>query len=94
MKKLIKLLLIAGIILALVKLVQHKKEAWVGLTETEVRDKLESKLSARVPSEKLTNIQDKVVAKMSDHGKLADEPEDSEPEESGPEQEDTAADAV
>lgn len=89
MKKLVKLLLIAGIILALVKLLQQKKEAWEGLTETEVRDKLDAKLSARVPSEKLTNIQDKVVAKMRDHGKLADEPE-----EAGPEQEDTAADAV
>ncbi len=94
MKKLVKLLLIAGIILALVKLLQQKKEAWEGLTETEVRDKLDAKLSARVPSEKLTNIQDKVVAKMRDHGKLADEPEESEAEESEPEQDDTAADAV
>jgi len=89
MKKLIKLLLIAGIILTLVKLMQQKKAAWEGLTETEVRDKLESKLATRVPSEKLTDIQDKVVAKMRDHGKLADAPEEAEPE-----QEDTAADAV
>lgn len=89
MKNLVKLLLIAGIILALVKLVQKQKRAWEGLTETEVRDKLESKLSARVPSEKLTNIQDKVVAKMRDHGKLVDAPEEPEPT-----QEDTAADAV
>ena len=89
MKKLIKLLLIAGIILALVKLTQHKKAAWEGLTETEVRDKLESKLAARVPSEKLTDIQDKVVAKMRDHGKLVDASEEAEPE-----QEETAADAV
>ncbi len=74
MKKLIKLLVLGGIIAAIVKLVQSKKAEWEGLTETEVRSKLDSKLSPKMPPEKLEKIQDNVVGVMRARGKLREEP--------------------
>ncbi len=73
MKKFIKLLVLGGIITAIVKLVQSKKAEWEGLTETEVRSKLDSKLSAKMPPEKLEKVQDNVVGVMRARGKLREE---------------------
>ena len=47
---------------------------WRGLTETEVRAKLDARFPDRVPDEKRAVIADTVVAKMRAKGKLRSEP--------------------
>ncbi len=79
MKKLVKLALIVGGIAIAAKLVAAKKAAWQGLTESEVRDKLESRLPRRVPDEKRAAVADKIVSKMRERGALRDEEEPSVP---------------
>ena len=73
MKKLLKLALIVGGIAAVAKLAGAKKAEWQGLTETEVRAKLDSKLPNRMSAEKQEIVADKVVAKMRSRGALAEE---------------------
>ena len=48
MKKLVKFALIVGAIVFLAKLVAAQKAKWEGLTESEVRDKIESRLPKQV----------------------------------------------
>lgn len=52
------------------KLVASKKAAWQGLTETELREKLDSRLPDRIPEEKRAAVADKVVANMEKRGAL------------------------
>jgi len=75
MKKLLKLAIVVGAITVAAKMVAAKKEEWEGLTEPQVREKLDSKLPNRVPTEKRSEIADKVVSKMRDRGVLADDEE-------------------
>ncbi len=79
MKKLVKLALIVGAIAFLAKLVAAQKAKWEGLTESEVRDKIESRLPKQVPSDKRAEIADKVVSGMREGGVLGDEDERSVP---------------
>ena len=75
MKKLVKLALIIGAIAGLAKLVAAQMAKWQGLTESEVRDKLESRLPKRIPDEKRAEIADKIVTGMREQGALGDEEE-------------------
>ncbi len=75
MKKLVKLALIIGVIAVLAKVVAVKMANWQGLTETEVRDKLASRLPKWVPGEKRTEIADEVVGGMRERGVLRDDEE-------------------
>ena len=77
MKKLVKLALIIGVIAVLAKVVAAKMANWQGLTESEVRDKLESRLPRWVPGEKRAEIADEVVAGMRQRGALRDDEEPS-----------------
>ncbi len=77
MKKLVKLALIIGVIAVLAKVVAAKMANWQGLTETEVRDKLASRLPKWVPGEKRADIADEVVAGMRERGVLRDDEEPS-----------------
>ena len=52
MKKLLKLALLVGGIAAVSKMVTAKKAEWEGLTETQVREKLDTKLPEQMPDEK------------------------------------------
>jgi hypothetical protein len=70
MKKLIKFAMIIGAIAAAARLVGSKKAEWEGLTEAQVRGKLDERLPDRVPEEKRAMVADKVVAKMRSRGKL------------------------
>jgi hypothetical protein len=69
---LIKLALLVGGVTVAAKLVAAKKDEWQGLTEPEVREKLESRLPDRVPEEKRAAVADKVVAKMRNRGLITD----------------------
>jgi hypothetical protein len=69
----LKLALIVGGIAAVTKLVGAKKAEWHGLTEAEVRAKLDAKLPDRMPADKQGMVADKVVAKMRSRGALVEE---------------------
>jgi hypothetical protein len=73
MKKLFKLALFGALVAFAVKMLMAKKQEWQGLSEPEVRSKLDDTLGSRVPPEKLDEIQDKVVGKMREHGVLREE---------------------
>ncbi len=98
MKKLVKLALIIGAMAVLAKVVGAKMAKWRGLTESEVRDKLESRLPKWVPGEKRAEITDEVVSGMREKGALRDEeepsvsaPTDSVPEAEEPDSDDAKA---
>lgn len=74
MKKLLKLVLLAGVVAGIAKLVMMKKE-WSGLTESQVRTKIDAGLSRKVEdAEKRQEIADKVVTAMKDKGVIRDDP--------------------
>ena len=75
MKKLLKLALLVGGVGVVAKVLGAKKADWQGLTETDVRAKLDAKLPDKVPADKRAEIADKIVDKMRDKGVLgADAP--------------------
>jgi hypothetical protein len=73
MKKLIKFALVIGAVAMAARLVGAKKTEWEGLTESQVRDKLDTRLPDRIPDDKRAAVADKVVAKMRSRGKLAED---------------------
>ena len=73
MKTLVKLALVVGAVAVAAKLVAAKKAEWQGLSESEVRAKVGSRLPGRVPDEKRGEIADKVVAKMRARGAFDEE---------------------
>lgn len=82
-KKLIQLALLAGAVTVVGKVLAAKKSEWQGLSESEVRQKLDSRIPSRVPEEKRAAVADNVVAKMRDRGILGEEvqPASATPEE-------------
>ena len=80
MKKLLKLALLIGGIAAVSKLVGAKKAEWKGLSESEVRAKLDAKLPDRMPPEKQALVADKVVTKMRHRGILREDAPEMEAE--------------
>jgi len=82
MKKLVKhnlirLALIVGGMAVATKLIAAKRSEWQGLSESEVRSKLVTRLPDRVPEQKRAAVADKVVATMRDCGLLAEEIDES-----------------
>ena len=72
-KKLLKLALMIGGVAAVARLVSAKKSQWMGLTEPQVREKLERRLPGRMPDEKRAEVADKVVSKMRERGVIREE---------------------
>ena len=83
MKKLMKLVLIVGGVAFAAKVVAAKKSKWRGLTESVVREKLDSRLPGRISDEKRAAVADKVVSKMRERGVLREQEEPSASSESG-----------
>jgi hypothetical protein len=74
-KRLIVLAVLIGVIaLCARKAKSDRASEWHGLTESEVRSKLDEKLPSKLPAEKRGAISDKVVAKMRDRGVIQEEP--------------------
>ena len=73
---LIGIALLVGAAAVVKRLVGARAAEWQGLTESEVRAKLEDRIPSRVPDDKRTAIADQVVAKMRDTGALATEDQD------------------
>jgi hypothetical protein len=79
MKKLFKLAIFAGLVAGVAKLAQAKKAEWSGLSEAQVREKLDTTIGRKVDDPvKMAEISDKVVAKMKERGMI-----DSAPAEEG-----------
>jgi hypothetical protein len=93
-KKLLKVVLIVVGIASVAKLATVRKAEWQGLTEPQVREKLDSKLPARIPDEKRAEVADKVVAKMRERGVLAEGEEAETPDIATSEAETPTADDV
>ena len=70
MKKLVKLLIVGGIVAAVGKALMMQKQQWQGLTESEARAKIDAKLPAKVEGEKRAEVTDKIVGAMKDKGVL------------------------
>jgi hypothetical protein len=80
MKKLIKIALLVGGVAFAAKLMEAKKAEWEGMTEPDVRAKLDARLPEKVPADKRAEIADKIVGKMREKGVLAeDAPASEEP---------------
>ena len=73
MKALVKLALIVGAVAVAAKLVTAKQASWQGLTEAEVREKVQARLPSRVPDDKRDALADRVVAKMRARGAFGEE---------------------
>ncbi len=74
-KRLLLLVLLIGAVAGCAKKSKsHRESEWHGLTESEARSKLETKLPDKIPAEKRTAISDKVVAKMRDRGVISEDP--------------------
>lgn len=73
MKKLILLIVVVAIIAALASLARAQKAKWYGLTEAEVREKLNAKFGNRLPEAKKDHVQDAIVNKMRARGALREE---------------------
>lgn len=63
-RSLFKLALFVGIIMAIAKMVAAKKDEYYGISESEARYKVESKLSPRVGDDRAAEIADQVVARL------------------------------
>lgn len=74
MKKLLLLLALATLAIAVAKKARERQMAeWHGLTESEVRSRLDAKLPDRVPEDKRGHIADKVVSEMRRRGVIVDD---------------------
>lgn len=73
MRKPWKLALVVAGVAVVAKLVTSKNAAWQGLTESELRDKLDSRLPSQMPEEKRAAVADKVVASMNKRGAIRQE---------------------
>ncbi len=73
MKKLFKLAIFIGLIVALAKFISEQKAAWTGLTEPEIRDKLQTKLDSKMKDEQISELADKVIEEMRKRGMVGEE---------------------
>ena len=74
MKKRFTLAIFVGLIVALAKFISEQKAAWTGLTEPEIRGKLQTKLDSKVPDEQIAEIANKVIEEMRKRGMVGEEP--------------------
>lgn len=73
MKRLIKFALFVGAVAAAAKLIEAKKAEWEGLTESEVRARIDERIPDRVPEDKIESVTERVIEKMRSRGMLADD---------------------
>ena len=73
MKKLLKLAFVVGGIAAVSKAITMNKSKWQGMTQADVRAKLDAKLPDKVPADKRSEIADKIVDKMREKGVLGED---------------------
>lgn len=72
MKKLLFLAGLIGLIAFIAKRAKMDRSQWEGLTEDDVRTRLDERLPPQIPGDKRQMIADKIVTKMKDRGALTD----------------------
>lgn len=77
---LVRVALLLGGAALVAKMIGAKKNQWTGLSESEVRHKVETRLPDRVTEEKRSAVADKVVAKMKSRGLLGEDVDDTDAE--------------
>ncbi len=90
---LIRMALLAGGAALVAKVIGAKKEQWTGLSESEVRHKVESGLPDKVAGEKRVAVADKVVATMKTRGLLDEDADETTTEVSEDVESDIAVEA-
>lgn len=76
---LLKLAVFTGLIYALGRFVAERKDDYVGLTESQARDKFVTKMGPKVGDENATEIADQVIPKLKDRGLIkSDDDDDSD----------------
>lgn len=72
----IKFLIFVGILYAAGRLLAQQKDQWMGLTESQARAKMESKLGPRIGEDKASEIAEQVVAALTERGVIKPDVED------------------
>ena len=70
----LKFLFVIGAVAAVAKVVASKKDEYYGLTESEAREKFESKLGPRIGEEKASEMADQVIPRLKDTGFIKADP--------------------
>lgn len=71
----VKLLIFVGLLYVAGRFLNQQKEEWMGLSESEAKAKVESKLAPKVGEDKASEIATQVIAALTEKGVIkADEP--------------------
>ena len=71
----VKLLIFVGLLYVAGRFLNQQKDEWMGLSESEAKAKVESKLAPRVGEDKASEIATQVIAALTEKGVIkADEP--------------------
>ena len=73
-RTLIKFAILAGMVSMAVRFVSAKKQEYMGLTESEARQKFEEKLGSKIGEEKAAEVADQVIPKLKEKGVIVDDP--------------------
>jgi len=72
MKRLLLASATIGLVTLALKRASRKREEWRGLSETDVREKLDHRLPNRIPDERRSAVTEKIVEKMRARGAIVD----------------------
>ena len=73
MKKLLFLAALIGVIAFIARKAATDREQWEGLTEDELRSRLDERLPHQIPDDKREMITETILTKMKDRGAIAEE---------------------
>jgi len=71
---LFKLALFLGVLAGITKFVASKKDEYFGITESEARAKMETKLGPRIGEDKAAEVADQVIPKLKEKGVIKADP--------------------
>lgn len=92
-RMLLKLAVFVGLLYAAGRFLAQKKDEYVGLTESEARDKFMDKVGPKVGEDQAGEIADQVIPKLKERGLIKSDPMDAAAEDAQAAAEDVA-DAV
>jgi len=92
MRKLIIALFAGALVAAIIQVIRTMKAKWTGLSEAEVRARLDERFGDKIPDEK-PEIVDGIVKAMRDRGMIVDEPAEGATAEEASESGETGGDA-
>ena len=73
MKKFLFLAALIGLIALIARKAKADREQWQGLSEDELRGRLDQRLPGQIPDDKRELIAETIVTKMKDRGAIAEE---------------------